>query len=277
MLEENVFLLVLALIWVSGAVLQDLRRREVDNIWNFSLIAFALAYRAFISISMNDYTFFANGVIGLLAFVLIGNILYYGRFFAGGDAKLLIALGAVLPLSYNWTTNLIIFGVFILLFIFLGSGYVLVWSLFLVGSNFNNFRKELKKQLRINKKWSYFMIIPVLWIIIFYYLGNIMFAVLGLIILFFPILFVYAKSVEESCMVREVNWDKVTEGDWLYKDVKIGRRVIKAHWEGLSKNDLEIIKKGKKKVMIKYGVPFTPSFLLALIALIYINYKFGWF
>ena len=43
--SENLFLILLALVWIIGAVLQDLRRREVDNVWNFSLIGFALAYR----------------------------------------------------------------------------------------------------------------------------------------------------------------------------------------------------------------------------------------
>ena len=37
---ENIPLLVLAFVWILGAIMQDLRRREVDNLWNFSLIGF---------------------------------------------------------------------------------------------------------------------------------------------------------------------------------------------------------------------------------------------
>ena len=40
LLSENLFLIVLGFVWIIGAVLQDLRRKEVDNLWNFSLIGF---------------------------------------------------------------------------------------------------------------------------------------------------------------------------------------------------------------------------------------------
>ena len=71
--NENLFLIVLGFIWILGAVLQDLRRREVDNVWNFSLIFFALAYRASISIYTNDYWFFINGCLGFAIFLILGN------------------------------------------------------------------------------------------------------------------------------------------------------------------------------------------------------------
>ena len=139
--NENLFLIILAVIWVIGAIFQDLRRREVDNIWNFSLIGFALAYRLSISIFSNNYWFFINGLIGLGIFMLFGNLFYYSRLFAGGDAKLLIALGTILPLS-TWIINIKIFSLFILLFLTGGSIYVLIWSLFLVVINFEKFKKE---------------------------------------------------------------------------------------------------------------------------------------
>ena len=77
--NENLFLVVLALIWIFGAIIQDLRRREVDNLWNFSLIAFALAYRAAVSVYTNDYWFILNGVLGFGLFLLLGNIFYVPR------------------------------------------------------------------------------------------------------------------------------------------------------------------------------------------------------
>ena len=109
---ENWFLIFLGLVWIFGAVLQDLKRREVDNLWSFSLIFFALAYRLGVSIFNNNYWFVLNGVVGFVLFVVLGNVFYYSRLFAGGDAKLLMALGAVLPLSYSWMINLRIFGYF---------------------------------------------------------------------------------------------------------------------------------------------------------------------
>ena len=140
--NQNLFLIILGFVWILGAVLQDLRRREVDNIWNFSLIFFALAYRAGFSIYNNDYWFLLNGIIGFVIFLILGNLFYYLRVFAGGDAKLMIALGPLLPLSYNWIVNFKIFGLFILLFLITGSVYVLVWSIILMIKNWKKFKKQ---------------------------------------------------------------------------------------------------------------------------------------
>ena len=69
-------------------------------------------------------------------------------------------------------------------------------------------------------------------------------------------------------MVKSVSAGKLTEGDWLYQDVKIGRRKIKPSWEGLSEKELKILRKYRGKIKIKQGIPFTPSFLFALIVLL---------
>ena len=163
LINENLFLIVLAIVWIIGAIIQDLKKREVDNLWNFSLIAFALAYRFSISVFTNNYLFFINGLLGLLVFLILGNIFYYSRLFAGGDAKLLIALGNILPLSYDWLLNLKIFGLFILLFLLGGSVYVFIWSLFLVVINWDKFGKEFIKQFKIYK--NIFLIGLILFII----------------------------------------------------------------------------------------------------------------
>jgi len=65
------FLLAIGLIWIAVAVIQDFRKREVANWWNFSLIVFALAFRAFVAVNNSNIWFFYWGLIGLaLGFVL---------------------------------------------------------------------------------------------------------------------------------------------------------------------------------------------------------------
>ena len=276
-LAENWFLIILGLIWIIGAILQDMKRREVDNLWNFSLIAFALIYRVAVSIFMNDYWFALNGLVGLLIFFALGNLFYYARLFAGGDAKLMIALGTILPLSYSWIVNVKIFGFFILLFLLGGSIYALIYAFCLITINWKNFKKEFVKQFNNYKKMFLAgLIFAIVWVLVAFLISQTGFVLIGLVILLFPVLYVFAKAVEESCMVREVSWNKVTEGDWLYKNVKIGNKLIKANWEGLSKEELALIKKNKKKVKIKYGIPFTPSFLFGFVGLLFLMWKYGW-
>jgi Flp pilus assembly protein protease CpaA len=265
----NLFLIVLGLVWIVGAIMQDLRRREVDNIWNFSLIGIALAYRLAVSVDVGSYWFFVNGVIGFLVFLVLGNLFYHMRMFAGGDAKLLIALGAILPLSFDWIVNFKIFGWFILLFLFGGSIYVFIWSLVLVVLNFKKFVKEFRKQVRVNKRVFYLSWLFVLfWFVGSYFVFSEL-ALLGFVFLLFPLLFVFAKSVEESCMILSVEPAKLTEGEWLYEDIFVNGKKIKGKWEGVSASELRLIKeKYRRKILIKIGIPFTPGFLIGFLLLI---------
>jgi Flp pilus assembly protein protease CpaA len=276
--NQNLFLIILGLIWIIGAVMQDLKRREVDNVWNFSLIFFALAYRAGFSIYNNDYWYFLNGLLGFAIFLLLGNLFYYLRVFAGGDAKLMISFGAILPFSFNWISNFKIFGLFIFLFLISGSFYVFIWSIVLMIKHWNKFKKQYLKQTKNYKKMFYFSFLFFIFGIIFEIIfQNIIFIILGLIAILFPVMFVFAKSIEESCMIRALNPDKVREGDWLYKDVLVHGKKIKADWDGVTKNNLLLIRKrNNKKILIKEGIPFTPGFLFGFLILLYLFWRFEW-
>ncbi len=79
-------------------------------------------------------------------------------------------------------------------------------------------------------------------------------------------------------MIKSTPPNKVTEGDWLYKNIKIGNKTIKSNWEGVTRKELELIqKKSKKNILIKQGVPFTPGFLIGLILLLLIDYNYLFF
>jgi Flp pilus assembly protein protease CpaA len=278
--NQNLFLIILGLVWIIGAVLQDLHRREVDNVWNFSLIFFALSYRAAFSIYNNDYSLLLNGVIGFIIFLILGNLFYYLRVFEGGDAKLMIALGPLLPLSYNWISNFKIFGLFILLFLITGSFYVLVWSVVLMIKNWNKFTKQYVKHARNYSKMFFIaFFFFILWSIVGILFNSSFFVIFGVVVVLFPILFVFAKSVEDSCMIRSLSPSKVTEGDWLYHDVLVKGKRIKADWDGVSKSELLLMRKRtNKKILVKEGIPFTPGFLFGFLVLLYLFWKYGsWF
>ncbi len=85
-----------------------------------------------------------------------------------------------------------------------------------------------------------------------------------------PYIYFFAKAIDEACMIKLVPVKKLTEGDWIYKDIKVGKRIIKAKWEGLSKEEIILLKKRYKKVLIRQGIPFSPVFLISYLALIYL-------
>ena len=260
------FLIILALIWLIIASIQDIKKREVDNWVSFSLIVFALAYRAFYSTLNNDLWFFLYGLIGLAVFIVLGYLFYYARIFAGGDAKLLMGLGAVLPLSSGIFYNLILLGCFVLVFLFIGGIYGLIFSSVLTLKNKERFVKEFRKQFKLRKNLLY-VFLPLFFISLispFYFNDNLLF-VLPFLFLLSPMLLIYAKAVEESCMIVSVSSKKLTAGDWLYEEVKIGKKIIKPYWEGLSEEEVKILKAYNKKIKIKQGIPFIPVFLFSFV------------
>jgi Flp pilus assembly protein protease CpaA len=275
MMVENWFLVVLAFIWIIIAVVQDFRKKEVANWLNFSLIVIALSYRAFISVFFWNYMYLVWGLAGFAVFFILANVFYYGRVFAGGDAKLLMGLGAVMGFSLLLYENLQILLYFLFLLLFCGSIYGLFYSLVLSCKNKEKFSREFLKQFGKNKRLILVFLIPAIFLTaLFLIIGEYLFILLPAIIFFFPFLFIYAKTIEESCMVKEVKAATLTVGDWLYKEVRVRGKKIKPSWEGLTAEDLRVLRKSKKKVLVKQGIPFTPAFLLAFIILILLRYSY---
>ena len=88
--------------------------------------------------------------------------------FAGGDQKLMMALGAILPFSLDFGYNLKILGGFVFLFLIVGAVYGLVASLYFGIRNFDKFRKEFVKQI---SKRKVFVVILLAFSCIFLILG----------------------------------------------------------------------------------------------------------
>ena len=266
-----IFLIVLCFLWILFAVIQDLRTREIANWLNFSLIIFALGFRFFYGLFFDiNYGFFYQGLIGLGVFFILGNLFYYGHIFAGGDAKLMIALGAILPFSKSFLINIKLFILFFILFLVSGMIYGLIFSLTLMVKHWASFKKEFFKQLKIFKK----VVILILVIgLVFMSLGffKSLFFCLGVFVFLLPYLFIFSKSIDEVCMVKKINSKFLREGDWLYKDVVVGGKKIKAKWEGISREDIKLLQKNKI-VTIRHGIAFAPVFLISFILLVLFFY-----
>lgn len=273
---KEVFFFILAGGWILFASVQDLKRREVANWVSFSLIVFSLGFRFFYSLFSEEWNFFVYGIFGLLVFFIIGNVFYYAKVFAGGDAKLMISLGAVLPLTTDIMANVKLGVLFLFLFFFVGAFYGLIFSIFLSVKNFKIFKKEFSQRLKKERKG-----------LLKFFAAALVFGILGIfeafffvfsgLIIIFPFFFVFAKSVEESSMIKEVKTANLTEGDWLYKPLKLGKKTIMPSWGGLTKDEILKIRKKYKTIKIKEGIAFVPVFFISFVML-FIIFKFleGW-
>ena len=272
---ETIFLIVLGFVWILFAVIQDLKKREIANWINFSLIIFALIFRFFYSLFNNSgYSLFYQGLIGFGVFFILGNLLYYGKVFAGGDAKLMIALGAVIPFSESLFANLNLSIIFFLFFLFFGALYGIIFSVVLGMKNKKAFAKEFAKEFSEKRKIFYIFLVAGI-ILIALSLFEIIFFYIAILVFISPYLYLSAKAIDESCMIKKINTKELSEGDWLYKDMKLGGKLIKARWDGLSKEEIILLRKKKKIVLIRQGIPFSPVFLVSYAVLIYmlINQK----
>jgi Flp pilus assembly protein protease CpaA len=269
---EIYILFFIALVWIVFASIQDLKTREIANWLNFSLVIFALGFRFFYSLfSEGDFSFFYQGLIGFGIFFILGNLFYYGKLFAGGDAKLMMAMGAVLPITSDIFVNLEFMLLFLFLFLTVGAIYGFSFSTYFAIINRKFFKKEFKKQFKEKKKLVLLSIFfAVLFLIFGFFSPELIY--LGILFFLLPYLYLYAKSVDESSMVKEVKVEILTIGDWLYKDVKVGRKVVKSKWDGLTEEEIKLLKKNKKKVWIRYGIQFAPVFFISFI--LYIVFYF---
>ena len=262
------FLFAVGFAWILFASVQDIKSREVANWISFSLIIFALGFRFFYSLFSGDFNFLLQGVLGLGIFFAIGYLFYYSRMFAGGDTKLMIALGSVIGFSGDFLNNVKSYLLFIFLFLLVGAVYGLVAAIIIGLRHFQNLKKGFSAEFKKYKNISYlFMVLGILLMAAGFW-QNYLFA-FGVLIFLFPYFYIYAKAVDDFCMVKRVPVGQLTEGDWLHEQVKIGRKLIVPQWGGLEKKDIILIRKKFKFVLIKNGIPYIPVFLVAYLLFYY--------
>jgi Flp pilus assembly protein protease CpaA len=263
------FLFWLYFFGVIIACFQDLKRREVDNWLNLFLGASGLVYILYRAIFEGSLNLVVYSAASFAIMFVAMNVFYYGKVFAGGDAKLLFAMSPLF-VELGMAALLRNVGVFLVLLMFSGS----IYGLFYSGIVYSKHRKESNREMKrlYHKVW---FLKPLLLVGLLFSIGGgvsylfnfnlwLMPVLAGALIFLFPILYLFSKSLEKVTMIREVSGWGLREGDWLVHDVRVKGKIIKSSWDGLSKEDLALLR-DKKKVKIKEGLPFVPAFLIALI------------
>jgi Flp pilus assembly protein protease CpaA len=253
----NEFLFWFFLAGILIATFQDLKRREID-VWLCTILLIGgISYIVFKSIFETNTLL--PLLISLITLLILMNIFYYGRIFAGGDARLLLALSAIFVTTniFNTLTNI---GTYIILLLFSGAIYGLIMMKILYLKNWKKINRNLKPKL---KKIKYQFILLLGIILIALSTINPLFSLAGVLIIIYPPLFFLSKEIEKTALIKEKPTNKLQEGDWLDRTIKVKNRTIKYSWDGLTKEDIKFLKKHKKKVKIKDGLPYAPAFLIA--------------
>lgn len=272
---------IIALALVATGAYTDIKTREVPDWVNFSGIVAGIVIRALWSIDTGDWHILGWGVLGFIVFFAMAVIMYYAGQWGGGDSKLLMAMGALLGLEFSLKSAGLTFLVWLLL---AGAGYGLVWSIVLAVRNWKGFKSSLAL-LSKQVSWAH---LPALGV----FLVGLAFAIATddeilritmLIVAFVVPVLLYTslaiKAVEKCCMYKMLPTGRLTEGDWIAKPIRCkGRYICGPKDLGITKEKINELKRLKiKQVLVKEGMPFVPSFLIAFLLALCFGNPISWF
>ncbi|OYT56773.1 MAG: hypothetical protein B6U68_02765 [Candidatus Aenigmarchaeota archaeon ex4484_14] len=183
------------------------------------------------------------------------------------DAKVLGAIGFLMPF-YSWLALDVasLYVAFVINLFLVGSVYMIFYTL-VIGARNKKILPAFAKSVKGDVKTVFG--IPVACVLAATAVIN----MIGfsepamVIVVFFTSLFItlfwkYAKVIENVAFRRKIAVAKLREGDVLFESKK---------WVGLTKEEVQKIKRTRKNVVIKEGVRFAPAFPLALVATYYLG------
>ncbi len=274
----DIILIIVGFIGLIIASITDIKTREVPDWLSYSLIIIGLILRLFHSLIYNEWLFLIQGLIGFASFFIIANLMYYTKQWGGGDSKLLMGLGVLFAtypkILLNYFQPNLTFPFLLILWVnilIIGAFYGLIYATVLAIKNRKSLLIKLKKLFK--KKESKKLITISLIIAFLFFIStflikdeiiSLLLLALGIFAIFFPFFWLFTKSIEDVCMYHSKKPTDLVEGDWIAnKDL---RDKFKISNLGIEKKQINLLIKLKiKKVLVKEGIPFVPSILIALI------------
>jgi len=272
--------IVIALLALIIGSITDLKKREIHDYVSYGLIFSGFAIGIVYSIIYWEYNYIMQTAMGFMLGLGIAYAMFYLGQWGGGDSKLIMGLGTILGFNIFeifGKTNLS-FIILLINIIFVGAIYGLIWSIYLAIKNRKQFMKSLrfwseKPNISLARRIILGLTVIIAILTIFVIPPELKLVSLGLLATLFVVFYMwmFVKIIEESCMIKKVPVSKLTEGDWIHKDIFIGKKYIAGPKDlGISREQIAILKKYNtnekiSEVTVKEGIPFIPVFLIAFI------------
>ncbi|MBI4441709.1 prepilin peptidase [Candidatus Woesearchaeota archaeon] len=260
----------LALIALIVASYVDIRIREVPDWISYGLLFAGIGIRLIYAAAYDSWTIVLEGIAGLGLMFAIASAFFYTGQWGGGDSKLLVGLGALFGITWQPIQFMTIF---LLLLFAVGAVYGLFWSFYLYVANrqkCQHYFVELHKRGAGGRMWILAGAAGLLLIgLLVANLFSLFFIATAVSIVLLYYVWLFLHVLEKTCMYRSVFPSQLTEGDWIVDDIMVdGKRVCGPGDLGISKEQIMLLKRyhQEKKVdtvLIKDGIPFVPSFLIA--------------
>ena len=246
----------------SGGIicgLYDLKTSDMLDAVAWAMAALGILLHAYEGYVTGDWFVLIWCLTVVSIFLAFSLFMYYGGYWGGGDGQMLVAYGALLPFG---TDGSLLFPFFLLLNVFLVGGlYSLLYCSVIIFRDkglFHSLRDELR-----GCKWYFLGFAGAL------VLGAVhpVFIVLALLFLYPPAL-CFSRFVEENVIRRRIPVSTLKEGDALGEDVSEAGLKAKPV-RGLSREEVDRIRKVRDHVIIVDGVRFIPVFPVALLLSLY--------
>lgn len=290
MLELLIF--TAAVIGTAAGGWIDLKTTEIPDEVPLFIGGSGLLVHLYVSLASASWTPILHSLGAGLFLLAIGYFLYYAGQWGEADALMLGSLGLLLPAPlffFNMGSDLLFFSFLPPAALFLAFPLTLMFNVFLVGGAYSvaysavlaarnpsvlkRFRLELGKgkgQLALLSA-SYFVLAGGVYLLAALSLGVAVPALLyfSRIAAFFPaalamlLLYKFARVIDKHAFRRRVKTSELRDGDVLAEPAKGLKGKL---WVGLTKRQIARLRKTTKKVWIKEGVRFAPTFFLALLA-----------
>lgn len=245
----------------------DIQKREVPDFLNFSLISIGLVIGTINSIASMSWSPLFSSAIGLGIGYMVAAALFYTGQWGGGDAKMLMGLGAIhgVALEIAWPY----LGSIIVSILFIGGIYSMMYFIGIIIVKWNKVIKAMQ-----TKHWKKLRLIALTTLSLFIILSIIIkepiIGLLGVIFAGSIIILHTAKIVQDKIMTKSQSTSKLVPGDWLVEPVKLSKeKTIEQTKIGLTEKQIQQIQQSKvKHILIKDGIPFIPGFFLGYLSII---------
>ncbi len=271
-MQDQIFFIAVAVFGGIIATATDFHKHWVPDFVNYGMVFIGLLGHGILSIITKSYTPILYSAIGFGIFFGLANLMFYTGIWGGGDSKLLMGYGALLPMisqSAHWPSFVTLFSNIV----FIGFAYSVFYTILISVRKRELFLPELKKTLRkflpIILMVLVTSIVPII-LTITSRVDPIIFYLWILILVLFFFVFV-SKAVESSCMFKEVYPHDLEVGDRVIENVRIeGKLIYHPKLVGLEEKDLirlkELESQGKvRQLKIKEGIPYAAAFLIGLL------------
>lgn len=259
---------LLALIIAS---ISDLKTREVPDLLSYGFLIFAIGYGLLRGLAAASWMPVLQMLVGGLVLGAIGMLLYYSGQWGGADTKLVAGVGALLGLWLGHYDA----ALFLLLTILAGALYGLGFTIFLAIRDRNRFMGAMRRKLRTRRTMMLRRVVLTLCVLMLLALlllpQQIVLPMLVIVVILYAFfyLWVFVETVEKETLIKEYTVDRLTEGDWIWKEVKVkGETICGPKDYGITREQIARLKTlGVTHVTVKEGIPFVPSFLVGFILL----------